>query len=81
MDDEEEFEDEDYYQPARRLQGIDAAIVTLELCRGIASAVTNALSSSVQLLAAHANYRVEQQAFQEEAALEIETIVTGEQDA
>jgi hypothetical protein len=75
----DEYEEEEFYTPARQLQKIDAVVVTLEFFRQIAAAVADTLGSGVALVAAHANYNVERRQFHEEAALEIETI-TGEQE-
>lgn len=80
MDEEEEFEQEERsWVTPRRLQKIDFLILGLEFCRQIASAVEDTLASAVMLTAAHANHKVEQREFQEEAMLEIETI-TGDED-
>lgn len=78
MDDEYDEEETEYVN-SRQLQIIDPLILGFEFLRGCSSAVTNALASAVALLAAHANYKVEQHEFRTAAAIEIETIV-GEGD-
>jgi hypothetical protein len=74
------MEDEyDSRVPARRLQKIDLAIITLNTLSDLFGAVADGFEMTVTLLAAHANYNVERAQFAERAALEIETI-TGGQD-
>lgn len=82
-EDEEEFEyDEDEWvmePPRRRFMPTDVVVLGLHLVAGISGAVTNTLNTAQALAAAHANFKVAQHEFHEEAALEIETM-TGESD-
>lgn len=80
MDDDEEFDAQVAYTPAHRLRKIDMLIVGLEFARQMTSAIEDTLSSCVQLVAAHANYKFERDKFQQAAALEIETLTSGDDD-
>jgi hypothetical protein len=65
--------------PSRRFQSVDVLVLLFDLLRGIAHALYNTADSAFQLTAAHANWRVDRDAFHEEAALELETL-TGDDD-
>jgi hypothetical protein len=81
MEDEEEYDDEDYetWVPNRRFRKVDVVVLGVNFAYRLVGAVHSTLEDVVQLVAGHANFEVERDTFREEAMLEIETI-TGEQD-
>lgn len=83
MEDEEEYEyDEgcEFVHPSRRFMRTDLVVLGLDLVGGVLNSVVNTLATARNLAAAHANYKVEQHAFHEEAALEIEQMTSGDGD-
>lgn len=78
--DEEEFEyEEEETIRSRRFRGIDLLVLALNTAYEFSMSVTNNLAIARNLAGMHANYRVDQDNFQRDAMLEIETI-TGEQE-
>lgn len=73
---DEEFEDDGPL--SRRFRKEDLAVLALGFVHGIVSAFHETATVAYDLAAMHANYKVDQDAFHEEAALAIETI-TGEE--
>lgn len=80
MDDEIEWEQEEDGIPYRRFMKADLAVLGLGLVAGIVGAVHETLSAAQTLAAYHANYINSRHDFHEEAALEIETLTSGEID-
>lgn len=78
----DEFDDELEGEalPSRRFVGVDLLVVGLGFASDIATDVGSALTQLRNLTAMHANYRVDQRSFAEEAAKEIETLTSGETD-
>lgn len=77
--DEEEYEiGEEWYRPSRKLQKVDFAILGVNLVGSILGGLTESLQAFGYTLAAHANFNLDQRAFHEEAALEIETLINEE---
>jgi hypothetical protein len=74
---DEEFEGR---VPARKFQRIDIPMLGLSMVADFFQSMSNTLESVAMLLAAHANYNVEQNEFHRDATMEIENL-TGEQDA
>jgi hypothetical protein len=78
-DDEfEEYDDIESWSPSRKFQIVDLAVLVLNLVRGLSEAFTHTFTLAQQLVAAHANYRVETEDFRQQAAREIETLTNGE---
>jgi hypothetical protein len=77
--DEEEYEiGEEWY--SRRFQKVDLVIFGVNVTGGTLAAVAASLEALGNALLGHANYNVDRDSFHEEAALEIETMTTGETD-
>ena len=66
---------------SRRFMPTDLFVLALDLARGVSEAVAATLGTAQSLAAGHANYKVDQAAFHEQAALQIETMTSGESDA
>lgn len=68
-------------EPAsRRFRREDIFVLGMGLATGLTQAVASTLSTAHQLLAWHANYKFDQDAFHEEAAREIETLTSEDSD-
>jgi hypothetical protein len=80
MDDEEFEYEEESFTWSRRFQRVDILVLGFSLAADLVDAVGNNLRAAQGLLAAHANYQVDQNAFHEEAVREIETLISGEDD-
>lgn len=83
MDDEEDFEFVEFVEmtpPARRFHKVDLIVLGIDLIRGLSQAVTNTLTTTQDLAAMHANFQTQREDFHEQAALEIEMLVTGEDE-
>lgn len=82
--DEEEYEigeEWDVDHPSRRARPkVDFLILGLNLIGGIATAIRDTAEIAVNICAAHANWQVERDVFHEEAAIEIETLTTGDEE-
>jgi hypothetical protein len=73
-------ENGDPWSVSRRLIPADFAVLGLGLARDIASAVENTLGMAQALVAGHANFLTNQRLFRQEAAIEIETLTSGDDD-
>jgi hypothetical protein len=78
--DEGEFEYDEYGPTARRMQSIDLAVLGLDLAAGIFEVLGNTLRAAQGIVAMHANHNMNRDIFYEEAAREIETLISGETD-
>lgn len=80
MDDEwDEIEFEGPQSVSRRFMPVDIIVLFLGLITGVLSAITNTFSMAQMLVASHANHKVDQHDFHEQAAQEIETL-TGDEN-
>ncbi len=77
---EVEYDDEEGYLVSRRVIPADFAVIGLGLARDLFGAVTTALSTAQAIVAGHANYLTDQRLFRQEAAIEIETLTTGDDE-
>lgn len=68
--------------PGRRFRRADLAVLGLGLLFRLSNAVTSSLEEAHDLIASHANYEIDRDAFHEEAARELETLIayTEEED-
>lgn len=71
-------ESEDGWLTSRRLIPADFAVLGLGFARDLVSAVENTLGIAQVLVAGHANYLTELRQFRQEAAIEIETLTSGD---
>lgn len=79
MDDEEfEYFDFEEDQPARRFRKADLVVLGLDLIAGVQKAVADTFMCARDCAAMHANWTAQRDTFHEEAMLEIETIVNGD---
>lgn len=65
--------------PARRFIRADAVALGLRFLSDLATAVDENLTRLSNAAAMHANYRIQQREFREQAAIEIETLVSGDE--
>ena len=79
MDDFDFFE-EAGTDPGRLFQPADVFVVGFNFMRGVAQAVTQTFAYAQAIAADHANFRTQQMNFHQAAALEIETMISGEDD-
>lgn len=63
---------------SRRFRRQDLFVIGLQLVNGVANAVASATETAMVLAGAHVNWMVDQEDFHQEAALEIESLVSGE---
>lgn len=77
MDEEEEFEFPEAWE--RRFMRTDVVVLGLNLATSVVQAFADTLLAAQGLVAAHANFQISQHEFQEEAALEIETLISGDE--
>jgi hypothetical protein len=79
----DEYDEEEYEivtSPwSRKFQKVDVIVLGLNLVHGVAQAVADTFLAAQGIFAGHANYMIEQTTFHEEAALEIETLIAGEE--
>lgn len=82
MDDDYEvfMMDLDERLPSRRLRRADFFVVGIGLFYRLSNAITSTLEEAHDFVAMHANYEVDRDAFQEEAALEIEMLVANTEE-
>lgn len=66
--------------PARRFRSGDLLVVGLEFISDVSVAVASALTFLRDLAAMHTNYLTSRDAFHQQAALEIETLTSGDLD-
>lgn len=80
--DDEEYEFVAIKQPriSRRFRKMDLVMLGLQFAHDVATSVADALHDATMLVAADSNYRVDQQAFHEDAAREIESLIAGEEE-
>lgn len=81
--DDEDFDFADLaFMPdtARRFRKVDLVCLGLGFLQGIAATVNDAAINAYNLAAMHANYKNNEHAFAEQAALEIETLIAGEEE-
>jgi hypothetical protein len=67
------------YLVTKRIVPFDFAVIGLGLVRDLFGSFERAFSVSQVIVAQHANFQVEQRDFREQAAIEIETLTTGEE--
>lgn len=82
MGDEYEYDeelDEEFTHPSRRFRKGDLIVLALDTAYNFVGVMANTLAIARNLAGMHQNYRVDQDNFRRQAALDIETI-TGEQD-
>ena len=60
---------------SRRFRPIDLAVLGLNLCAGVTRSFANTFELAQSLAAGHANYQGQREAFQEKAAIELETLI------
>lgn len=80
MEDDEQFvsfETEEVCY-SRRFLRADVFVLGLQLVAGVANAVSSTCETAMTLAGAHANWKQDQDSFHEEAALEIESLVSGD---
>jgi len=80
--DEDEYEgyfEDDTPIFARRVNKADFAVLVHDLAHGITSALANTLFKAEQIAAGHSNFQINQDDFHQEAAREIETLISGEE--
>lgn len=75
MDDEDENSWVAVPIPGRRFQAADAVVIGFSFLQDIAEAVATAFGYVASVAASHVNFRVEQDAFRQQAAQEIETLI------
>lgn len=76
--DDDDYGDVIVTTPSRPFRWIDLAVVATHFARDLAGAVEDSLDLLHQVILSHANHKVDQATFREEAALEIERIVNGD---
>lgn len=72
------MDEEEYETRSMRFMRCDIAPLVLGLIEGIAGAIHASTVTFYNVAARHANHMHEQAVFQEEAAIEIETLIAGE---
>lgn len=80
MDDEYDWDEVECVSPHRRMTRADLGVLGVTLLSRLAGAVHDTLQIAEQIVAGHANYLTTQHNFHQEAALEIETLVAGDED-
>jgi hypothetical protein len=80
MDDDNDFEFVTSSPVQRRAIPFDFVVLGAFLLDELAGAIHSTATAAYNLAAMHANYLHDQATFREEAALEIETMTTGESD-
>lgn len=65
---------------SRKFYKVDLLVLGLNFMRGVAQAAAETLETAVDIAAMHANWQIDREAFHEEAALEIETLIAGEDE-
>lgn len=73
-------EDDETFEPlpATPMQGIDLAVLVLDLVTNLHRTFGRFWMDATELVGRHANYRVSIREFRREAGLEIERLVSGE---
>lgn len=66
---------------SRKFRRADVLVVGLNFTKRLIGAFYHTASELTELVAMHANYEVDREAFAEEAALEIESLVSGEEES
>lgn len=79
-DDFDFFEDATPADPGRKFQPADVLVLGFHFLRGVAQATANTFTYAQSVAAEHANFRTQQMNFHQAAALEIETLVSGDDD-
>ena len=69
--------DESY---ARKFRTVDVVVLGFHLLSGISRSFTQTFELAQSLVAGHANYEGQREAFHEEAALELETLIRDGED-
>lgn len=67
-------------QSFRRARPMDAVVLGMGLLHGVCEAVTSTVMDAYNIAAGHANFYVQQDQFQQDAAREIETIIAGDEE-
>lgn len=65
---------------SRKFRKTDLLVLALDMVAGVSEAISTTLGIARDCSAMHANWRADQDIFHEEAALEIENIVNGDED-
>lgn len=65
---------------SRKFYKVDIVVLGLNLMKGVAQAFADTLDTATDIAAMHANWRVDQDDFRQSAALEIETLIAGEDE-
>ena len=73
-------EDEEGWSVSRRVIPADFAVIGLGLVRDLFGAFESAFAVTQQIIAGHANFQTNQRLFRQEAAIEIETLTSGDED-
>lgn len=73
-------EDGNGYYVSRRLIPTDFAVIGLGLVRDLFTSVASAVAMTQSLVANHANYQTDRRLFQQQAAIEIETLTSGDDE-
>lgn len=71
-------EDENGFSVSRRVIPLDFAVIGLGLVRDLFGAFETAFSVSQVIVARHTNYLTDRRSFQRDAAIEIETLTSGD---
>lgn len=74
---EDEFDEETI---SRKFYPTDMLVVGLDVAYGTAHSVAQGLATLRDLVAFHVNWKFDQDAFHEQAALEIETMTNGDEN-
>lgn len=75
-----EFEFVEPQSLSRRFRKSDILVLGLDLIAGMAGSVAETLMAARNCAAMHANWRYDQEAFHDEATLQIETLTHGDED-